>query len=241
MLEIARSLRHRNYRLFFCGQSVSLIGTWLTRVATSRLVYRLTHSALMLGLVSFAGLIPTFFLAPVAGVLVDRWNKHRVLVTTQICAALQSAGLSVLTLSGHITIPQILALSTFQGFINAFDFAARQSFVVQMIEDRNDLPNAIALNSSIVNLARLIGPSFAGILIATVGEGGCFTIDAVSYLAVIATLLMMTVRPQRKKLTAQKVFHELKEGGHYAKSSTAITSVILLLALIRFMGMPYMT
>ncbi len=239
---IGRSLRHRNYRLFFCGQSISLIGTWLTRVATSWLVYRLTHSALLLGLVSFAGLIPTFLLAPVAGVLADRWNKHRVLVATQVCAALQSAGLAVLTLSGHITIGQILALSAFQGFINAFDVPVRQSFVVQMIEDRADLPNAIALNSSMVNLARLVGPSFAGILIALVGEGGCFAIDAVSYLAVIATLLMMSITPRAAAPVARKhVLHELRDGFAYAAGSPAIVSVLGLMALVSFMGMPYMT
>ena len=239
---IGRSLRHRNYRLFFCGQSVSLIGTWLTRVATSWLVYRLTHSALMLGLVNFAGLIPTFLLAPVAGVLVDRWNKHRVLVVTQVCAAVQSAGLAWFTLSGSITVHQILVLSICQGFINAFDMPARQSFVVQMIEDRRDLPNAIALNSSMVTMARLVGPSFAGILIATVGEGGCFTIDAVSYLAVIATLLMMSVAPQAKKLVAHKrIFHELKEGIQYVSDSKAMVGVLCLLALVSFMGVPYLT
>ena len=239
---IARSLRHRNYRLFFCGQSISLIGTWLTRVATSWLVYRLSHSALQLGLVSFAGLIPTFFLAPLAGVLVDRWNRHRVLVLTQVCAALQSAALAALTFSGRITIHHLLVLSVFQGLINAFDMPVRQSLVVQMIEDRSDLPNAIALNSSMVNLARLVGPSFAGILIASVGEGGCFAIDAVSYLAVIATLLMMKLGAQAPRPAAEKrLLHELREGFQYAARSRAIRSVLGLLALVSFMGMPYMT
>lgn len=239
---IARSLRHRNYRLFFSGQTVSLIGTWLTRVAASWLAYRLSHSALILGLVSFAGLIPTFVLAPFAGVLADRWNKHRVLIATQVCAALQSAALAALTISGRITIGDLLGLSVVQGLINAFDMPVRQSLVVQMIEDRNDLPNAIALNSSMVNLARLVGPSFAGILIATVGEGGCFAIDAVSYLAVIATLLMMkfTSRPE-KPAERKHLLHELKEGFQYAGRSRAIVSVLALLGLVSFMGMPYMT
>ncbi len=239
---IGRSLRHRNYRLFFCGQSVSLIGTWLTRTATSWLVYRISHSALVLGWVSFAGLIPAFVLSPFAGVLVDRWDKHRVLVVTQVCAALQSAGLAVLTLRGTITIPQVLVLSAFQGLINAFDVPARQSFVGQMIEDRRDLPNAIALNSSMVNLARLIGPSFAGILIATVGEGGCFTIDAVSYLAVIATLLMMRLPPRAVAPAARKhVLLELRDGLAYVRRTPAIVAVLGLLALVSFMGVPYMT
>ncbi|MGH7684980.1 MAG: MFS transporter, partial [Vulcanimicrobiaceae bacterium] len=210
---IARSLRHRNYRLFFSGQSVSLIGTWLTRVAASWLAYRLSHSAMVLGLVSFAGLIPTFLFAPFAGVLADRWNKHRVLVITQICAALQSAALAVLTISGRITIGQLVALSAVQGLINAFDMPVRQSLLVEMIEDRRDLPNAIALNSSMVNLARLVGPSVAGILIAAVGEGGCFAIDAVSYLAVIATLLMMKFKPRPPAHAERKhLLLELRDG-----------------------------
>jgi len=242
---ITRSLRHPNYRLFFSGQSVSLIGTWLSRVATSWLVFRLTHSAFMLGLVSFAGLIPTFFLAPVAGVLVDRWNKHRVLITTQVLAAIQSAVFAALTLSGKITVLEIVVLSVFQGLINAFDMPVRQSFVVEMIEDRSDLPNAIALNSSMVTFARLAGPSFAGILIAAVGEGGCFAIDAVSYLAVIATLMMMKIRPQSsssaKPVVQKRILLDLKEGFQYARNSRVIVSVLGLLALVSFMGMPYMT
>jgi MFS family permease len=187
-------------------------------------------------------MIPTFVLAPLAGVLADRWNKHRVLTVTQVLAAIQSAGLAVLTISGRITIPEILALSIFQGLINAFDIPVRQSFVVQMIEDRSDLPNAIALNSSMVNLARLIGPSFAGLLIASVGEGGCFAIDAVSYLAVIATLLMMSIpRKIPQSLAHQKLFLELKEGFQYARNSREIFSVLCLMALVSFMGMPFMT
>jgi MFS family permease len=239
---IGRSLRHRNYRLFFCGQTVSLIGTWLTRVATSWLAYRLSHSALTLGLVSFAGLIPTFLLAPIAGVLADRWNKHRTLIATQICAALQSAALAALTISGRITIGHLVILSIVQGLINSFDMPVRQSFLVQMIEDRADLPNAIALNSSMVNLARLVGPSVAGILIATVGEGGCFTIDAISYLAVITTLLMMTITPSKvMRAPQQHVLLELKEGFQYAGRSPAILSVLALLGVVSFMGVPYMT
>ena len=239
---IARSLRHRNFRLFFYGQSVSLIGTWLTRVATSWLAYRLSHSATILGLVSFAGMIPTFLLAPFAGVLADRWNKHRVLVITQVAAALQSAALAVLTIMKVITIEHLMILAVVQGLINAFDMPVRQSLLVQMIEDRSDLPNAIALNSSMVNLARLVGPSFAGILIATVGEGGCFTIDAISYLAVIATLLMMSINTRPDPNAVRKhVLHELREGVQYAARSPAIVAILALLALVSFMGVPYMT
>ncbi|HEY2736164.1 MAG TPA: MFS transporter, partial [Polyangiales bacterium] len=173
-LTLGRALRHRNYRLFFSGQSLSLIGTWLTRVATSWLVYRLTGSSFALGIVGFTGQIPTFLAAPFAGVWVDRWNRHRVLVVTQVLAMLQSAGLAALALSGRIGIKSVIALTIFQGMINAFDVPARQSFVVQMVDDRVDLPNAIALNSSMVNAARLLGPSIGGLLIAWVGEGYCF-------------------------------------------------------------------
>ena len=156
---IARALRHRNYRLFFAGQSVSLVGTWITRVATSWLVYRLTGSVLLLGLVGFCGQLPTLLLAPFAGVLVDRWDRHRILVVTQLLSLVQSAALAALTLGGGITVPLVLGLQIAQGIINAFDTPARQAFVVQMVEDRADLPNAIALNSSMVNGSRIIGPS----------------------------------------------------------------------------------
>ncbi|MDB5037959.1 MAG: putative transporter [Bacteriovoracaceae bacterium] len=237
---IVRALRHRNYRLFFGGQSVSLIGTWLTRVATSWLVYRLTHSALLLGVVSFAGQFPTFLLSPIAGVLVDRWNRYKVLVITQILSMLQSAALAVLTLMHIITIPEILALSILQGLINAFDMPSRQALVVELIEDRKDLPNAIALNSSMVNMARLVGPSVAGILIATTGEGGCFTIDAISYLAVIASLLMMKLRIHPARPHGKKIVAELSEGFQYVRRSQALRSVLSLLGLISLMGMPYM-
>ena len=188
---LLRALRHRNYRLFFSGQSVSLIGTWITRIATSWLVYRLTGSALLLGIVGFCGQIPTLLLAPFAGVLVDRWNRHRILVATQVLSMLQSLALAVLALAGIITVGEILVLQVAQGIINAFDTPARQAFVIEMVEQREDLPNAIALNSSMVTGSRIIGPTIGGILIAAFGEGWCFMVDAVSYLAVIASLLAM--------------------------------------------------
>ncbi len=236
-----RALKHRNYRLFFTGQSISLIGTWLTRVATSWLVYRLTKSAFMLGFVSFAGQIPMFLFASVAGVWVDRLNRHHILKLTQTLFMIQSALLAVFTISGKITITDIIALSVFQGFINTFDMPTRQAFVIQMVESREDLPNAIALNSSMVNMARLVGPSFAGILIATVGEGGCFAIDAVSYLAVIACLFMMRIKPQVKHAHERKrVRHELVEGVRYAISFRPVLVLLLMLAVASFMGLPYM-
>lgn len=237
---MVRALRHRNYRLFFSGQTVSLIGTWMTRIATGWLVYRLTRSALLLGLVGFAGQIPSFLLAPLAGVLVDRWNRHRLLIVTQVLAMLQSAALAVLTLSGLITIWHVLLLSLFQGAINAFDMPARQAFVVEMVERREDLSNAIALNSSMVNAARLLGPSIGGVIIAAVGEGWCFALDAASYLAVIASLLLMRIAPRMRPAGAQaKMLVQLREGWRYVAGSAPIRSILLLLALISLAGMPY--
>lgn len=235
-----RALRHRNYRLFFMGQGTSLIGTWLTRVAMSWLVYRLTRSALLLGIVGFAGQIPTFLMAPAAGVLVDRWNRHRVLMVTQALAMLQSALLAYYTLRGTVTVWHVLVLAVFQGLINAFDMPARQAFVVQMVESREDLPNAIALNSSTVNAARLIGPSLAGVLIAAVGEGWCFTIDAVSYLAVIVSLWAMHFERVERVRQHARFLTELGDGFRYVVRSTPIRAVLLLLAVVSLTGMPYM-
>src|SRR5215467_4873394 len=195
-----RALEHRNYRLFFSGQSVSLIGTWMTRVATSWLVYRLTKSAFLLGFTSFASQLPIFFLSPVAGVLVDRWNRHSTLLITQVLAMLQSLALAGLALSGHITVRDVILLMLFQGLINTVDMPARQAFLVQMIERPEDLANAIALNSSMVNGARLAGPAIAGLIIAAVGEGYCFLIDGISYIAVIASLLAMRIGPSTHRV-----------------------------------------
>lgn len=237
-----RALKHRNYKLFFSGQSISLVGTWLTRVATSWLVFKLTHSALLLGVVSFAGQIPTFLLAPVAGVLVDRWNRHQVMVITQILSMVQSGLLAFLTLTGKINIPYVLALSVFQGLINAFDTPARQAFVVDLLEDRADLPNAIALNSSMVNMAKLLGPSVAGLLIATLGLGWCFGIDTISYIAVVASLLAMKIQPVATTTAHadKRIRQELWEGMQYALTFRPIRSILALLALISLVGAPYM-
>lgn len=234
-----RALRHRNFRLFFGGQSISLIGTWMTRIATAWLVYRLTKSALLLGTVSFAGQIPTFLLAPFAGVLVDRLNRRTVLIWTQTLAMLQSLALAALTLSHRITIAEILVLSAFQGFINAFDMPGRQAFMVQMVNDRTDLSNAIAINSSMVNLARLLGPSIAGIVIAATNEGWCFLIDGMSYIAVIASLVMMRIDAREVKQTATSMFEQLREGWAYVSTFVPIRSILLLFALVSLMGMPY--
>jgi MFS family permease len=234
-----RALRHRNFRLFFSGQSISLIGTWMTRVATGWLVYRLTGSALVLGLVSFAGQIPTFLLAPFAGVLVDRLNRRNLLVWTQVLAAVQSLGLAVLTLAKVITIHEILALSVFQGLINAFDMPGRQSFLVQMVEDKQDLQNAIALNSSMVNLARLVGPALAGLVIGAVGEGYCFAIDGVSYLAVILSLVLMRVRITPSRRATTSMLEQLREGWSYVTGFRPIRTILTLFAVMSLMGMPF--
>lgn len=234
-----RALRHRNFRLFFGGQTISLVGTWMTRVATGWLVYRLTGSALLLGTVSFAGQIPTFLLAPFAGVWVDRLDRRQVLVWTQALSMVQSLTLAALTLSGHITIPRLLALSVMQGCINAFDMPGRQSFMVKMVDDRRDLQNAIAINSSMVNMARLIGPSLAGMLIAVSSEGWCFLVDGISYIAVIASLLAMRLHAPVVKRAAASALSEMKTGWTYVTGFLPIRTILLLFAVISLMGMPF--
>jgi len=236
---IFRSLQYRNYRLFFGGQSISLIGTWIQRIATPWLVYRLSSSPFLLGVVGFAGQISTFLLAPFAGVLIDRWNRLRVLIVTQILAMTQALLLAVLFFAGALKIWHIIVLNVFLGCINAFDMPARQSLVVDMIEKKEDLGNAIALNSSMVNAARLLGPSIAGVLIAATGEGICFLINGLSYLFVIASLLKMKVTRRQVKIKNNKVLSELKEGFAYVFGFAPLRSIILLLALVSLVGMPY--
>ena len=211
----------------------------MTRIATSWLVYRLTGSAMLLGTVSFMGQIPTFLLSPVAGVWVDRLDRRRVLVWTQALSAVQSLALAGLTLSHRITIPWILGLAVMQGFINAFDMPGRQAFMVQMVEDRNDLGNAIAINSSMVNMARLVGPSLAGLVIAASSEGWCFLIDGISYIAVIASLLMMRIHvaPSQRKITS--TIAEMKEGWIYVSGFLPIRTILMLFAVVSLMGMPF--
>jgi MFS family permease len=244
---LGRALAHRNYRLFFAGQFVSMIGTWMTRTASSWLVFRLSMDrpelqAALLGIVAFMGQIPAFFLAPLAGVLVDRWNRHRLLVITQALSLIQSALLAVLAFSaepGIWTIIILIFLNVCQGLINAFDMPARQAFMVEMIDKREDLSNAIALNSSLVNGARLVGPAIAGVLIYLTSEAWCFVIDAVSYMAVIVALLDMRIVPRTREIHHAPVWHGLVEGFRYAFGFAPIRAILLLLALISFMGMPY--
>src|ERR1044071_6845895 len=239
MSRLVRALQHRNYRLFFAGQSVSLVGTWVTRIATSWLVYRLTGSELLLGLTGFAGQIPLLLLAPFAGVLADRWNRHRILVITQVLSALQSLALAVLALSGRITVTHVLLLQIAQGIINSFDTPARQAFVVEMVDDRADLPNAIALNSSMFNASRIIGPSIGGVIIAAVGEGWCFMIDAVSYVAVIASLLAMRLPPRTVTRVREHILKELRSGFGYAFGFAPVRELLLNVSIVGIMGMPY--
>ena len=240
---IFNALRHRNFRLFLTGQGISLMGTWMTRLALSWLTWRLTHSALMLGLVGFAGQILTFLLAPFAGVWVDRLDRRKLLVATQIASALQSLALAWLTLTGVITIQEILGLAAVQGLIDAFDMPARQSFVVKMVGNKSDLGNAIALNSSMVNVARLVGPPAAAFVIAKSSEGWCFLIDGVSYFAVIASLLMMRVAYDRPQHAGAKstMLAQMRDGWGYVRSYVPVRNILLLFAVCSFMGMPYMT
>ena len=237
---MGRALRHRNYRLFFVGQAISLTGTWLTQLATAWLVYRLTGSALLLGVASFAGQAPMLFLGPFAGVWIDRLDRRRVLIATQSCAMLQSALLAAFALSGTIGVIHIVLLNLFQGLINVLDMPARQTMVIDMLEDRADLPNAVALNSSMVNAARLVGPSIGGLLIAAFGEGMCFLLDALSYAAVIGSLLAMRVAQRPSKHTA-RVLHQLHDGLRYAAGFPPIRAVLGLLAVTSLLGLPYMT
>jgi len=236
---MSRALRHRNYRLFFAGQGISLTGTWLTQLASSWLVYGLTNSATLLGVASFAGQAPTFFLSPFAGVWVDRMDRHRVLLVTQCLAMLQSSLLAFFALRGTLDVPHIIALNLFQGLINVVDMPARQAFLVEMIDDRNDLANAVALNSSMVNATRLVGPSVAALLIGLVGEAYCFLIDALSYIAVLGSLLAMRVPKRTRPARRRAVLAELREGFRYVVGFPPIRTVLVVLAVVSLVGAPY--
>ncbi len=234
-----RTLRYRNYRLFFGGQLISLIGTWMQTVALTWLVYRLTNSPLLLGIVGFAGQLPMFLFSSIAGVIADRFNRHRILLLTQTLALVQAAILAVLTLTGMITVWHIVLLSIILGCINAFDMPTRQSFVLDMVEAREDLGNAIALNSSMFNGARLIGPSIAGVIIAATGEGICFLLNAISFLAVLAALLAMKL-PHRPPRTAKHgVFEGFKEGFRYVSTFAPIKYILLMICLSSIVGFPF--
>jgi len=232
-----RSLKYKNFRLFVEGQSLSLVGTWLQMVALTWLVYKMTNSALILGIVGFSGQIPMFVVSPFAGVFADRWNRHRMLLITQSLALVQALILTVLVFLKVIEVWQIIFLSVLLGVINAIDMPIRQAFVFDMIEDhKEDVGNAVALNSSMVNAARLAGPSLAGILIATVGEAWCFLINAISFVAVIISLLKMDVRQKQSGKKEIKIFTELAEGIKYSFEFKPIKNLLLLLALVSLVG-----
>ena len=236
---VFRSLRHRNYRLFFGGQSISLIGTWMQRIALPWLVYRMTGSEVLLGVVGFVSQIPSFALAPFAGVLIDRWNRYRVLMVTQVVSMIQAAVLAWLSLTGSLEIWHIVVLSLALGCINAFDMPARHSFVIDMVENKDDMGNAIALNSMMFNGARLIGPSVAGLVLATTGEGFCFLINALSYIFIVISLMAMRLPVSNEKKKETHIFNEMKEGLAYAFGFPPIKSIILLLGLVSLMGASY--
>lgn len=234
-----RALHHRNFRLFFIGQGISLTGTWIQSITMSWLVYRLTNSALLLGVVGFAGQIPVFLLAPLAGVSADVWNRRNILVITQTLAMIQAFVLALLTLTGTIAVWHIITLGLLLGLVNAFDMPTRQSFVVDMVEKQEELGNAIALNSFLFNGARLVGPSIAGVLIAILGEGMCFLLNAISYLAVIFALLAMKITTRERESQVTLLFQRLREGFIYALGFSPIRDILLLIGLISLAGMPY--
>ena len=232
-----RSLRHRNFQLFFAGQLVSLVGTWMQNVAQSWLVYRLTGSSLLLGSVGFASQFPVFLLAPVGGTIADRHNRQRIVIATQVASMLLAFVLALLTLTRRVQVWHVFVLAALLGCVNAFDIPARQAFIVDMV-GKEDLMNAIALNSSMFNGARVVGPAIAGLLVATIGEGWCFFANAVSYLAVITGLLMMRIHCARR-VTAESPLETTIEGFRWVKNTAPIRALLLLLGLLSLVAMPY--
>ena len=236
-----RALKQRNYRFFFLGQGFSLIGTWMQQIAEVWLTYRLTHSAFYLGVVGFASQIPGFIFAPFAGVWVDKVDRRQLLIWTQVAAMLQAFIMAYLVFSHRITIPQIIVLSIIGGIIDAVDIPARQSFVIDMVERRDYLANAIALNSSLMNSARLIGPSIAGFIIASVGEGWCFVINGFSYVTIIVALAAMHITSRTVSQKQQSLWNNFKEGFSYVTHLSPIWMSLELLALVSLVGVPYST
>jgi MFS family permease len=236
--QMLRALRHRNFQLFFGGQLISLIGTWMDNIAEAWLVYRLTGSSLLLGTVAFAGQIPVFLLAPIGGMVADRWNRQRIVIATQACSMVLAGILAILTLTGRVTVWEVVVLAALMGAVNAFDIPARQAFLVDMV-GREDLMNAIALNSSMFNGARVIGPSIAGILVASIGEGWCFAANSISYIAVIAGLLLMHVNRALVEEPRVSPFEHIVEGFRFVWNTAPIRSLLLLLGLVSLVAMPY--
>ena len=238
MSHFFRAFRHRNYQLFFSGQLISLTGTWMQTVAESWLVYRLTGSSVLLGAAAFCSQIPVFVLAPIGGTVADRTNRHRIMVTTQSISMVLPLILSALTLSGRVQVWHVFALATCLGIVNAFDIPARQSFIVEMV-GREDLLNAIALNSSMVNGARVVGPAVAGILVAAIGEGWCFLLNGISYVAVIAGLLLMEVPARGRQHRPHSPFRDTADGFRFVARTAPVRALLLLLGIMSFAGMPY--
>jgi MFS family permease len=234
------SLGSRNFQLFIFGQGISLIGTWMTRLATTWLVYHLTHSALLLGIVSFFGQIVSFILGPLAGVWVEKLDRKKVLLWCQVASGIQSLLLAFFAFSHRDSILEIILLTAFQGLINAFDLPARQSFLIRMVDNKQDLAHAIAINSSMTNGARLIGPTLAGLLIGAFGEAWCFFWDGLSYIAVIASLLMMKINFTEAKREPASSFQLMKEGWNYVRGNRPIRTILLLFSLNNLMGYPFM-
>jgi MFS family permease len=233
-----RSLKHRNFQLFFSGQIISLVGTWMDMVAEAWLVYRLTGSSLLLGTVTFAGQLPVLLISPFAGLVADRLNRRKIVIATQFASMIIAGILAGLTLSKHVTVEQVIILAALMGVVNAFDIPARQSFLVEMV-GREDLMNAIALNSSMFNAARIIGPSIAGILVASFGEGWCFFANSVSYIAVIAGLLLMKVPPRPRAAESVSPFEHIAEGFRFVRHAGPIRALLLLVGLVSLVAMPY--
>jgi len=236
-----RAFKSRNYRLFFTGQSISLIGTWMQKTAVSWVIYSLTHSTFMLGVTLFASLFPAFIFSLVGGVVSDRYNRFKLLLTTQVASLIQAVLLAVLILLKHYEVWEILTLSVILGIINAFDVPARQSLVYEMVEDKDDLPNALALNSSMVNLSRIIGPALAGLVLEGIGDGACFLLNALSFVAVIISLLLMKLPEYKHFVHKKNVFGELKEGMAYIKRTPSISFVLIMLALVSLLVLPFST
>lgn len=236
--EMIRALRHRNFQLFFSGQLISLIGTWMDNIAEGWLVYRLTHSPFLLGVATFAGQIPVFLLAPLGGMIADRWDRRKVVIGTQSASMVIAFTLATLTLAGKITVWEVIVLAACMGAVNAVDIPTRQAFLVQMV-GRDDLMNAIALNSSMFNAARVVGPSIAGLLVAWKGEGWCFLINAVSYIAVIAGLIAMKIERTVREVHVGSPLEHIAEGFRYARDTAPIRAILLLIALVSLVAAPY--
>ena len=240
-MSIFRSLKYRNFKLFFYGQSISLIGTWMQKTAVSWLVYRLTGSPLLLGIVGFVSLIPSLILSPFAGSLIDRYDRYKILVITQVVSMLQAGALAALIFFEYYNIPMIIALSLVQGIINAFDVTCRQSLMVEMVDNKEDLPNAIALNSTMTNLARIAGPALAGMLLSAFGEDFCFIGNFLSYIPVLLCLFMMRLNLTVSAPSQKSIWVELEEGFRYVTADKDLTSMIILIGISSLFVIPFNT